>query len=186
MKELSELGKFSLILADPPWSYKDLGHSRRIDRQYSTLSLYKICNLPIAHVAADDCVLFLWATAPLLPDALEVMRMWGFKYKSNIVWDKLLFGMGHYARIRHEHLLIGVRGKPGTSAVHNLPSVISARRGKHSVKPVEAYEYIEAMYPRASKLELFARNARPGWSVWGNESESGPAPVKTYDEVRCA
>lgn len=186
MVELSTLGKFGVILADPPWAYQDLGHSRRIDRQYSTLSLDEVCALPVRDVAADDAVLFLWVTAPLLlPNGPAVIDAWGFKYKSNIVWDKQLIGMGHYARIRHEHLLIATRGKPGVSAVHNLPSVVSARRGKHSVKPIEAYEYIEAMYPMLSpKLELFARCARPGWSSWGDEAESGPATPKSYDEVR--
>ena len=135
------------------------------------------------------------STAPLLiPNGPAVIDAWGFKYKSNIVWDKQLIGMGHYARIRHEHLLIATRGKPGVSAVHNLPSVISARRGKHSVKPVGAYEYIEAMYPALSKLELFARNTRPGWTSWGDEArdrerqqaESGPATPKPYGETRFA
>ena len=77
--------------------------------------------------------------------------------------------MGHYTRIQHELLLVGTKGRPGIAAVHNLRSVIRVKRTGHSVKPVEAYEYIERMYPALSKIELFARNRRDGWTSWGNE-----------------
>ena len=97
------------------------------------------------------------------------LNAWGFDYRSNIVWDKVIFGMGHYARIQHEHLLIGIKSRPGTAAVHNLSSVIRERRGKHSVKPDAAYEIIERMYPAVPKIELFARNGRDGWVSWGNQ-----------------
>lgn len=174
--QLAELGaqkKFGTILADPPWSYKDLGHSRRIDRQYPVLSIAELCALPVADLAAKDSVLFLWTPAPLLFEAEPVMRAWGFTNKSNIVWDKTIFGMGYYARIRHEHLLIGTRGKPGISAVHDIPSVIAIRRTRHSVKPVEFYNIIERMYPRFenSRIELFARRRWPGWQAWGNDHD---------------
>jgi N6-adenosine-specific RNA methylase IME4 len=173
--DLSALGKFGLIYADPPWSYRDLGHTRRIDRQYSTMCTGNVAALPVADVSLPDAVLFLWVTAPLLPDGLEVLNTWGFKYCSNMVWDKEIFGMGHYARIQHEHLLIGRKGRPGIAAegARNIPSVIRARRGKHSAKPVEAYEIIERMYPALSKIELFARARRPGWASWGDEVEEG-------------
>ncbi len=175
MSSLTNLGRFGLILADPPWVYSDLGHTRRIDWQYSVLTLDDICALPVRDIAQKDSVLFLWVTAPLLyPNGYKVMDGWGFRYVSNIVWDKQLIGMGHYARIRHEHLLIGVRGKPGTSAVHNMPSVIQERRGKHSVKPEQSYEYIEKMFPDLTKIELFARRRRPGWTSWGNQLENEP------------
>ena len=165
--------RYGVILADPPWSYRDLGHSRRIDKQYAVMSLDEILRLSVANIALPDSVLFLWTTAPLLPDGLDVMRAWGFKYKSNVVWDKEIFGMGHYARIQHEHLLIGTRGKPPPVADHSIPSVIRARRGKHSVKPVQAYELIERLYPTLTKMELFARNSRAGWDCWGLEAPQG-------------
>ncbi len=166
----ADLGKFGVILADPPWSYKDLGHTRRIDRQYPVMSVTEICARPVTDIALPDCVLFLWTTAPLLPDGLTVMQSWGFSYKSNLVWDKQIAGMGHYSRIRHEHLLLGIKGKPGISAVHNVPSIIQARRTKHSVKPMEVYRIIESMYPHLPKIELFARRRRFGWAAWGNDA----------------
>ena len=109
------------------------------------MSTAAIAALPVSEIALPDSVLFLWTTAPLLPDGLEVMKAWGFEYKSNVVWDKELIGMGHYARIQHEHLLIGVRGKPGRVADHSIPSVIRSRRGRHSAKPAAAYEIIERL-----------------------------------------
>lgn len=172
MKDLATLGRFGVVLADPPWAYSDLGHSRRIDKQYPTMTLKDICALPVTFLFEPDCVLFLWVTATLLfPNASAVMDAWGFTYKTGIVWDKEKIGMGHYTRTRHEHLLIATRGRPGTAAVHNLPSVITSPRGAHSVKPIRAYEYIEAMFPEPRKVELFARATRPGWTAWGNEIE---------------
>jgi N6-adenosine-specific RNA methylase IME4 len=162
--------KFGVILADPPWAYSDLGHSRRVDRIYPLMRLTDICALPVNKIALDDAVLFLWTTSPmLLREAPAVIDAWGFKYKASAVWDKEIFGMGHYWRIQHEFVLLAVRGKPGTSRVHNLRSVIRSRRAAHSVKPTELYNQIEAMYPRAKKIELFARSRRTGWSSWGNE-----------------
>jgi N6-adenosine-specific RNA methylase IME4 len=173
----SDMGRFGVILCDPPWSYRDLGHTRRIDRQYSIMRTADIAALPVADIALPDSVLFLWATAPLLPDGLEVMKAWGFKYKSGAVWDKEIFGCGHYFRIQHEHLLIGTKGRPGIAAngARNIPSIIRSCRGKHSVKPAEVYVAIERMYPSLPKIELFARNRREGWHSWGNELPVMPA-----------
>jgi N6-adenosine-specific RNA methylase IME4 len=121
----------------------------------------------IAHTAS---VLFLWATSPLLPEAVQVMDAWGFDYKTNMVWDKGSIGMGYYARQQHELLLIGTRGTPGTPLPEaRPPSVICESKGKLSAKPERFYEIIEAMYPAASKVELFCRSPREGWEVWGNE-----------------
>jgi N6-adenosine-specific RNA methylase IME4 len=170
---LLNLGRFGVVYADPPWSYRDLGHTRRIDHQYPILSVRDIAALPVQHITMPDAVLFLWVTAPLLPDGLTVMNAWGFEYKSNIVWDKEVFGMGHYARIQHEHLLIGVSGKTGPVADHSISSVIRSRRAAHSVKPTVTYEIIERLYPTLSKIELFARNQREGWASWGNDPGLG-------------
>ena len=156
-------GTFGVIYADPPWTYRDLGHTRRIDRQYPIMLTTEIAALPVSAIALPDSVLFLWITAPLLPDGLQVLDAWGFTYRSHMVWDKKVFGLGHYARIQHELLLIGIKGRPGPVADHNIPSVIRAKRGKHSVKPVEAYVAIERMYPALSKIELFARHQRASW-----------------------
>ena len=163
--------KFQVIYADPPWSYSDLGHSRRVDKEYPLMKLPDICAMPVADELADkNSVLFLWTTSPmLLKEAPAVMAAWGFTYKASCVWDKQIFGMGHYWRIQHELLLLGTRGKNVTSAVHNIPSIIRAKRREHSRKPDEAYDQIERMYPNAAKIELFARNRRDGWECWGNE-----------------
>ena len=177
MTDFITLGRFGLIYADPPWSYRDLGHTRRIDRQYPILSVRDIAALPVQDIALPDAVLFLWIPVPLLPDGLTVMKAWGFEYKSNLVWDKEIFGMGHYARIQHEHLLLGTTGKPGTSADHGISSVIRERRGKHSVKPPEFYRLIERMYPALPRIELFARNLQSGWVSWGND----PALINSAD-----
>jgi len=177
MTDLTQLGRFGVIYADPPWSYRDLGHTRRIDRQYPILSVRDIAALPVQDIALPDAVLFLWIPVPLLRDGLSVMGAWGFDYKSNLVWDKEIFGMGHYARIQHEHLLLGTTGKPGTSADHGISSVIRERRGKHSVKPPEFYRLIERMYPALPRIELFARNLQSGWVSWGND----PALINSAD-----
>ena len=177
--DFTSFGRFGVIYADPPWSYRDLGHTRRIDRQYPILSVRDIAALPVQDIALPDAVLFLWIPVPLLPDGLTVMKAWRFDYKSNLVWDKEIFGMGHYARIQHEHLLLGTTGKPGTSADHSISSVIRERRGGHSVKPLEGYRCIERMYPALRKIELFARNCRPGWTSWGND----PALINSADGI---
>jgi N6-adenosine-specific RNA methylase IME4 len=112
------------------------------------MTLDEIKALPVTtRLAADDCVLFLWATVAMLEEAFEVMKAWGFCNKSNMAWDKEIIGTGYWARNQHEHLLIAVRGDPPAS-----------------------YAIIEAMYPDLPKLELFARQARSGRDVWGNET----------------
>jgi N6-adenosine-specific RNA methylase IME4 len=133
-----------------------------------------IMNLDVP--AADDAILFLWATAPKLNDAFRVMITWNFTYKTHMVWVKDKIGTGYYVRGQHELLLIGVRGTGiGVPAEENRPSsVIQApRQGlEHSQKPSEVYEIIERMYPRRQYLELFARGKpRTCWKTWGHEAE---------------
>lgn len=160
-------GIFNVIYADPPWRYnvKLRGHP---EEYYPTMATEEICNLKFP--IADDAVLFLWATNPMLEDALKVMDAWGFKYKTNMVWVKSKFGTGFYFRGQHELLLVGVRGNihpPEESA--RPPSVLYADTTRHSEKPEEVYKIIETMYPRAKYLELFARSKKTGWKAWGNE-----------------
>jgi N6-adenosine-specific RNA methylase IME4 len=166
------VSNYDVILADPPWRYDfSRSASRAIERQYPTMTPDELKAIPVGEWAAPDSVLFLWATAPKLPLALEVMATWGFTYRTNAVWDKGLIGMGYYFRGQHEHLLIGNRGKPRLPvASTRQSSVIHERRTRHSAKPVAAYEAIEGMYPHARKLELFARAGRNGWDAWGNEA----------------
>jgi N6-adenosine-specific RNA methylase IME4 len=163
-------GEFSIIYADPPWEYEHSVSARReIENHYPTLELEKIKAIKIP--AGDDALLFLWAPAPKLEEALEVMKAWGFSYRTCMVWVKDKIGMGYYVRVKHELLLIGVRGGGiGTPLPENRPeSVVFAERGEHSKKPDIFYELIEKMYPNHSKIELFARSRREGWEAWGNE-----------------
>lgn len=168
-------GKYNLILADPPWRYDNdcPSNNRQIERHYPTMALDHICGLNVSQLAAADCVLFLWATSPKLAEALTVVPAWGFTYRTCMVWRKDKIGMGFYARQQHELLLIGTKGRPGLPPTSSRPSsVVDATRRGHSVKPVAFYEIIDAMYPHAKKVELFARTARRGWRAWGDEVES--------------
>lgn len=163
-------GKFDVVYADPPWRY-DFSEttSRDIENQYPTMTLEDIKALDVP--SADDCVLFLWATAPKLIEAIEVVKAWGFEYKTCAVWDKEKIGMGYWFRGQHELLLVGTKGKvspPEPSA--RVSSVYSEPRGVHSAKPDYYYTLIENMCPGRRYLELFARRKHSeSWEVWGNE-----------------
>ena len=162
-------GEYGLLYADPPWRY-DGSHkkSRAMELQYPTMTTEAICDLKVP--AAKDCVLFLWATTTHLPEALMVMQGWGFRYRTSAVGAKDRAGMGNYFRVRHELILIGTRGKPGTPASADMPdSIVEAPRGAHSTKPAIVRELIERMYPDHPRVELFAREAPAGWDTWGTE-----------------
>ena len=170
-------GVWNLVLADPPWRYaaNSTLPAYVIENYYPTLSLEEICALEVP--AAADAALFLWATAPMLPDALRVMAAWGFEYRTCAVWVKERIGMGYYFRGRHELLLVGRRGDMPVPAASDRPdSVIEARRRRHSEKPDVVYELLERMYPAATKLELFARTKRAGWDSWGWDAEGARWP----------
>jgi N6-adenosine-specific RNA methylase IME4 len=168
--------KFGVILADPEWHdevYSDeTGMNRHASRHYTTSSTEEIKARPVATIAADDCVLFLWTTRQHLADAIDVLRAWGFTYVSDYIWHKPSIGLGYWGRSRHEQMLIGTRGNvpcpaPGTQ----WDSVIDAPRGAtHSAKPEIFLEMIEQYFPTIPKIELNRRGPpRPGWSAWGNE-----------------
>jgi N6-adenosine-specific RNA methylase IME4 len=134
------------------------------------MTLDEICALPVSHLATDAAVLFLWTTSVHLQESFQVLAAWGFEYKTNVVWVKDKFGLGSFIRGQHEHLLIAIKGDiPCPLPENRPPSLITAPRREHSRKPDEAYEIIERMYPTLSKIELFARQTRPGWAAWGNE-----------------
>jgi len=169
---LSAPSRHPVIYADPPWRYEHAeSESRAIENKYPTMTLEEICALPVGDVTTDDCVLFMWATSPKLAESMQVVTSWGFTYRTCAVWVKDKIGMGYYFRQQHELLLVATKGKPPTPAPGNRPpSVVASPRGEHSAKPEMVYDIIEAMYPEFSKLEMFCRKARPGWSVWGNQS----------------
>lgn len=167
--------KYGVILADPEWRFeprsRETGMDRAADNHYPTSSTEEICARPVASIAADDCVLFLWATAPMLPDALRVMEAWGFTYKSNAIWFKDRVGTGYWFRNQHELLLIGSRGHPPAPAPGTqFSSVIEAPVAEHSRKPDDFHALIEGYFPNLPRIELNARRARPGWDAWGNEA----------------
>lgn len=180
--------KFKTILADPPWQFQNrtgkiAPEHRRLNR-YGTLTLEDIKNLPVKAAADETGHLYMWVPNALLPDGLEVMKAWGFNYKSNIVWHKLRKdggsdgrGVGFYFRNVTEILLFGVRGKnartlqPGRTQVN----YIGSRKREHSRKPDEQYQLIQSCSP-GPYLELFARGGRPGWSIWGNQADENYTP----------
>lgn len=163
-------GSFDIVYADPPWRYDfSRTENRAIENQYPTMELKDICKLKIP--SADDSVLLLWATAPKLLEAFEVIKGWGFEYKTNMVWVKDKIGMGYYVRGRHELLLISIKGRPKVPAtLDRQDSVIFGARGEHSEKPHSVYDFIESSYPGSSYIEIFARQKHSDkWQVWGNE-----------------
>lgn len=163
-------GKFDIIVADPPWSY-DINTRGSPDDHYDVMTNEDIYNLAVP--SADNTILFLWATAPKLQEALNTMKSWGFKYKTNIVWLKDKIGTGYYVRGQHELILIGEKGDmPVPQEENRPPSVFHATRQNHSQKPDIVMDMIERMYPNRKYLELFSRGTpfNEKWTVWGNES----------------
>lgn len=180
-------GGFQTIMADPPWRFQNrtgkvAPEHRRLDR-YSTLDIDDICALPVADIAAKNAHLYLWVPNALLPDGMRVMEEWGFRYVSNIVWAKRRKdggpdgrGVGFYFRNVTELILFGVRGSMRTLApARRQVNMIETRKREHSRKPDEQYELIESCSP-GPYLEMFARQAMPGWTAWGDESGTDNKP----------
>lgn len=171
-------GVYRVIYADPPWEYGDKRtndeHSGSAESQYPTMSIDEICAMPVRELAASDSVLFLWATAPLLVEAVRVVEAWGFTYKAQFVWDKVKGFNGHYNDVRHELLLIATRGSCVPDVDFLDPSVVQEKRTRHSKKPDRFYELIERLYPLGDEthVELFARRSREGWCSWGNQVDA--------------
>jgi N6-adenosine-specific RNA methylase IME4 len=166
-----------VILADPEWKFETWSELGQVnsspENHYVTSSLDVIKARDVPSISADDCVLFLWGTVPMTPQALAVMAAWGFQYVTNFVWVKDKAGTGYWNRNEHETLFVGTKGKimapaPGTQ----WSSVIKAPVGKHSEKPEKSLKMIEAYYPSLPKIELNRIGpARDGWDAWGNEAE---------------
>jgi N6-adenosine-specific RNA methylase IME4 len=190
---LDSLGdrRFKTILADPPWQFtnrtgKMAPEHKRLNR-YETMGLREICELPVSLAADAPAHLYLWVPNALLPDGLEVMRSWGFTYKSNIIWHKIRKdggpdgrGVGFYFRNVTEVVLFGVRGsmrtlQPGRRQVN----IIKTMKQEHSRKPDGLYDIIEQCSP-GPRLELFARGTRAGWHAWGKQAESYAITWNTY------
>lgn len=165
-------GLYDIIYADPPWKY-DFAETenRAIENHYPTMELEDIKNIEVP--SAENSALFLWATAPKLLEALDVMKAWGFIYKTQSVWDKEMMGSGYWFRGQHEILLVGVKGKYSPPPPENRESsVYREKRTKHSKKPNHYYEWIEKSFPNQRYLEMFSRKKHNDkWEVWGNQSE---------------
>ena len=185
--------QFGTILADPPWQFQNrtgkvAPEHKRLNR-YCTMTHDESCELPVADIADDPAHMYLWVPNALLPDGLRVMQEWGFRYVSNIIWEKVRKdggpdgrGVGFYFRNVTEVLLFGVRGKnartlqPGRSQVN----IIRSRKREHSRKPDEQYPIIEEC-SWGPRIELFSRGKRKGWTVWGNQADDSYKPDwKTY------
>lgn len=172
-QSLNSEGKlYGVIYADPPWRYdtfSENGMDRSADNHYPTMSMFEMLGLDVP--AADDCVMFMWATVPMLPEALDLLSTWGFDYKSHICWIKDRQGTGYWTRNKHELLLIATKGKvPAPAMGTQPPSVIELPLGRHSEKPALFADMISTLYPTTPKLEMFARVGRVGWDVVGNEA----------------
>lgn len=176
--------KYNIIYADPPWSYKDKRdkHPRMCGgaiSHYNTMSIEQIKLLPIKELAADNCMLFLWVTFPNLQEGLDVIKAWGFKYKTlGFSWIKTnknngkpFFGIGYYTKSNCEVCLIGVKGKP-IKVSNSVSSVIISPRQEHSKKPDQIRDKIVELCGDVPRIELFARQKAEGWDVWGNEVKS--------------
>jgi N6-adenosine-specific RNA methylase IME4 len=169
--------EYPVILADPPWSFKNWskkGEGRNANQHYKVITLKEMSRMVLP--AAPDCALFMWVTDPLLPFGLEVMRAWGFEYKTvAFTWAKtgkhdastFPIGTGYWTRANPEMCLFGTRGKPKRKS-RAVRQLITAPRREHSRKPDEIYDRIEALVD-GPYLEMFARNRRPGWSSMGLE-----------------
>jgi len=177
--------RYGVILADPEWRFEvrsEGGLDRSADNHYPTSALEAIKARDVASIAADDAVLFLWATVPMLAQGLEVLAAWGFAYKSHFVWVKPRVGTGYWNRNSHELLLVGTRGNPPAPAPGTQwDSAIEAPIGRHSQKPADFYRLIEAYFPTLPKIELNARAARAGWDAWGNEAPDSSQPIVVPD-----
>jgi len=185
---LPNAGRYHVIVADPPWRFdvrnRATGLGRSADRHYSTMTLDEINTLPVGEIAGPDCWLMLWTTGPHLPQALKVMHSWGFRYSAlGFVWVKLrrgyrpdllgirssdlAMGLGYTTRKASEPCLLGRRGNPRRLR-NDVRDVILAPVREQSRKPNEFYERVEQFAP-GPRLDLFARERRPGWDAWGNE-----------------
>jgi N6-adenosine-specific RNA methylase IME4/ParB-like chromosome segregation protein Spo0J len=163
--------EYGVIYADPPWKFEVFsanGMDRSADNHYPTMSLDDIKDLKVP--ATADAVCFLWATVPILPEALKVLEAWGFTYKSHAVWVKDRAGTGYWFRNTHELLLVGTKGNiPAPAMGTQRPSAIEGSVAKHSAKPAVFADMIEELFPNLPKVELFCRSPRKGWDAHGNE-----------------
>ena len=176
--------KYQIIYADPPWAYlwgtgKDGGHFAP-EKHYPTMSTDDLCRLDVRSLRNPNCVLAMWTTSPVLPDALRVMNAWGFKYKTVLfTWVKLnpksktiVTGAGSYTRSACEYVLLGMRGHIKRISTKPISQILMEPRTGHSKKPPIVREHLINLFGDLERIELFARERVDGWDAWGNEVES--------------
>jgi N6-adenosine-specific RNA methylase IME4 len=173
--------KYQIIYADPCWQYKDKSksHGGGAESHYPCMSIKELCALNVSSIAEDNSVLLMWVTMPMLEVGFEVIKAWGFKYKTcAFTWVKtnkdnsIYMGMGRHTRANAEICLLATRGK-GVAREHcDVKNTHLFPRTKHSEKPDAFRAMIEYLYGDKSRIELFARNKKERWSAWGNEVES--------------
>ncbi len=170
------LFRYGMIMADPPWQYENwsqAGEGKNAAQHYECRDLEWVKSLPVGPIAARDCILWLWATNPLLDQAFEVIKAWGFEFKTAGHWSKKTatgkqaFGTGYILRCAGEPFLIATTGDPWSAK--NVRSVIEGPVREHSRKPDEAFEAAERLAGDVPRIELFSRQERQGWDVMGNE-----------------
>ena len=170
--------KYNIIYADPAWKYNfGKTSSRFVNNKYTVMTKEDICNLPIQNIADKDCVLLMWITFPKLDWAIDVIKSWGFEYKTcAFTWIKqnkksesLFWGMGYYTRSNAEICLLATKGNPLPRLSHKVHSVIMSPIEEHSKKPAETRDRIVKLFGNIPRIELFARQTCDGWDCWGNE-----------------
>jgi len=167
--------RYKVIYADPAWSFK-AGGKKGAKQHYQVMNLQDIKALPVSDIADDDCVLFMWATAPMLPQALEVISAWGFKYKTvgftwvkrNKIKDSWFWGLGYWTRANAELCLLATKGKP-QRICNSVHQIVDTKIERHSKKPHEVRKRIKQLMGDVTCIELFARERFDGWDAWGNE-----------------
>jgi site-specific DNA-methyltransferase (adenine-specific) len=172
--------RYKVILADPPWEYKESGGGKRgtAGLPYPTMSTDKICDIDVNAITEEDSILFIWATFRKLEECMKVIKSWGFKYyglgfdwTKTTVTGKPCFGMGYYTRQNNEICLIGIKGKP-KPIDRSVSCVVQSERRHHSAKPLIVRKHIEKVMGECNKLEMFARDKEDNWDIWGNELEN--------------
>lgn len=176
--------KYSIIYADPPWSFdtrSDKGKDRSAENHYPVMSIADICALPVADIAAEDSVLFLWVNGPRLFQAQDVINAWGFTFKAHVfTWVKqnksgigFPIACGYWTRANPEMCLLATRGRGTRRIDAGIPNLIISPRREHSRKPDEIRERIVRLVGDLPRIELFARQRTPGWQIWGDQAPQG-------------
>ena len=178
--------KYKIIYADPPWHFNDRADTRGVECKYSTMETIELCDLPINTISDDDCVLFMWGIFPMLQDCLDVIKAWGFEYKTiGFIWVKKsttgrwFMGMGNWSRSNAEYCLIATKGKPKRVDA-GINQILDTTPKQPSEKPNEVRNRILQLCGDLPRIELFARTKIHGWDVWGDDPNLKTEPLEAF------